>query len=389
MSEGFWWAALAIAGASAAAHLVSMLGTHWGDHRVSAKALLFSLMAHLSLVFCLFAVGPKLERLGRAAEPAPEPEPLTVREVVSDADEPIAADEDGNVPVWDRPNETPATPQERIDRPFDVPEMAETDRAIEPPPSPIDRPVPAIQDLPEMAEAAPDQQVPAAEELAAEPPKPLEIDAETAEAREEDRPPIARTDRTPAAEAGEDLPPETERAALPAATERVADDFDPRKQIAGLRPENVPAELPALDSADDAPKIERPSSPLPAPPAEVVGAGDDSEGAQGDAALSSRFSRRPTRSRDFGGTLPSIDRGESDVEAPAIPRRDIAMSNVDRLNSPTADTLPSISRPDAAPLNQRRTSVPETYQLRAIERRSEIAQERRHRGFRTGGRAKS
>lgn len=373
MSEGFWWTALAIAALSAGAHLLSMLGTHWGDRRVSAKALLFSLMAHLSLVFCLFAVGPKLERLGRSTEPLPEPEPLTIREVLSDADEPVVAEEDGNVPVWDRPNETLVTPQERIDRPFDVPDVADTDRTIEPPPAPVDRPVPTIQDLPEMAEVAPDQQVPEVAELSAQPPKPLEIDAETAEAREEDRPPLARTDRTSAAEAGEDLPPEPERAALPAATERVADDFDPSRQIAGLRPEEVPAELPARDSADDAPKIERPSSPLPAPPAEIVGAGEASEGTQGDAALSSRFSRRPTRSRDFGGTLPSIARGASDVEAPAIPRRDIAMSNVDRLNSSAADNLPSISRPDAAPLNQRRTGVPETYQLRAIERRSEIA----------------
>lgn len=373
MSEGFWWAALAIAGVSAAAHLASMLVTHWGDRGVSAKALLFSLMAHLSLVFCLFAVGPRLERIGRSAEPAPEPEPLSIQQVLSDADEPVAADDNGNVPLWDRPNETPATPQERDEHQFEPPEVVESERTIEPPSTSIDRPVPSIENLPEMAEAVPEQEVPAAEALTTEPPKPLEIEEETAEARTEQLPPLARTDRTPAAEAGEDLPPEPERTALPAASERMANDFDPRKQLAGLRPENVPSELPAVESADDSPKIERPSSPLPAPPADIVGAGEDSEGTQGDAALSSRFSRRPSRSREFGGTVPSIDRGASELEAPAIPQRDIAMSNVERLNSPTADLLPSISRPDAAPLSQRRTSVPETYQLRAIERRSEIA----------------
>jgi hypothetical protein len=368
MSEGFWWAALAIAGLSAGAHLLSMLGTHWGDRSVSLKALLFSVLAHLSLVFCLFAVGPRLERLGRSSEPEQEElEPLSVREVISDSDQPVSVDENGNVPVWDRPNETPETPQERTDRPFDVPEVAETDRTIEPPP-PIEQPIPPVVELPETPEVTPGRELPKPEELAAAPPKPLEIEEETAEARAEDRPPLARSDRTPLAEAGEDLPPE--RAAAPLATDRVADDFDPQTQLADLRPEEAPSELPAMTSNEDPLKIERPSSPLPAPPEELAGAGGDEKGTEGDAALSSRFSRRPSRSPDFAGAVPSIDRGESNLEAPLIPRPDIAMSSIDRLNP---SGLPSISRPDAAPLNQRKTSVPETYQLRAIERRSEIA----------------
>ncbi len=369
MSEGFWWAALAVAALSAGAHLLSMLGTRWGDRRASLKALLFSLMAHLSLLFCLFAVGPKLERLGLASQQEPEPEPLTVREIISDADESFPDDETGNVPVWDRPNETVMTPQDRSDRPFELPDSVETSRTVEPLTA-IERPVPPLQDLPETPDTAPESQSPLPEELAADAPKPLEIEEETAEARVEERPPLARADRTPAAEAGEDLP--LERAA-PLATDRIADDFDPRQQLADLRPEQGPADLPAMESDDDSLKIERPTSPLPALPDEIAGAGEDAQGTAGDAALSSRFSRRPSRSPDFAGALPSLDRGVSDAESPSIPRRDIAMSSVDRLNAPVPDNLPSISRPDAVPLNQRRTSVPETYQLRAIDRRSEIA----------------
>ena len=371
MSEGFWWTAVAIATLSAIVHIGSMLGTHWGDRGASIKALIFSLLVHLSMFCGLFAVAPTLDRIGRATEPPPETEPLTIHEVLSDSDVAIAAEETGNVPLWDRPGEIASTPQDRSDRPFELPDPVETERTVEPLAA-IDRPLPSLEELPETPDVAPETTPAEIPEMRAEAARPLEVDQETAEARTEQRPPLARTDRSPAAAAGEDEP--LERAALPAASDRLATEFDPQKQLADLRGADEPARLPAMESEEDALRIDRPTAPLPLPAEELAGAGGPSEGTEGDAALSSRFSRRPMRSRDFGGTLPSQERGDSESESPSIPRRDRTLSSIDR-PLPVPGDLPRISRPDSAPLTERRQAVPETYQLRAIDKRSEVARQ--------------
>ena len=83
MTDWFWWVALAVVMVSAIGHLVSMLGTRWGDRAASWKALLFSLLIHLSIGCALFAVAPQLERF---ASTAPEPPAIIVRDLVVDPD---------------------------------------------------------------------------------------------------------------------------------------------------------------------------------------------------------------------------------------------------------------------------------------------------------------
>ncbi|MGC1276467.1 MAG: hypothetical protein WBC44_22435, partial [Planctomycetaceae bacterium] len=191
MSEGFWWAALAIAGASAAAHLFSMLGTRWGDRRASFKALLFSLLLHLSLFFGLFAVGPKLEQLGRSPDrsPQPEPEPIAIREIVSETGETELADATGDAPLWDRPSERPAEPADRSERPVELPAALEESRTVVESPEAPDTPIPSPAILPEMPEASPMVVESATPQLSAES-RPLEIEEETAESRVEERLPL-------------------------------------------------------------------------------------------------------------------------------------------------------------------------------------------------------
>ncbi|MGC1272682.1 MAG: hypothetical protein WBC44_03170, partial [Planctomycetaceae bacterium] len=167
----------------------------------------------------------------------------------------------------------------------------------------------------------------------------------------------------------------TERAAAPAASDRIAPEFDPRKQLADVRNSDAPADLPSTESPAEPLDLDRPTAPAPLPSESTAGAGDTSEGTTGDAELSSRFSRRPTRSRDLAGSVPEAERGTSDGAAPSTSSpagRGLAMSGVDRLR-PSDENLPSLSRPDAAPLTGRRAGVPEVYQLRRLDRRSDIA----------------
>jgi hypothetical protein len=375
MSEGFWWAALAIAAASAVAHIATMLGTRWGDRAVSFKALLFSLLTHAALFCAIFAVGPRLDRLGTfegEEEKEERNEPIRIQEIRPNPGESSLTSEPQDAPIWDRPAERPETlPQTLSERPSEIPQNIETVRSVEPSPPP-DRAIPAPVELPDAPTASPDVVRATAPEMtpaAAEPPK---IEEETAEARTADRPPLARTDRTPAAEAGEGTP--VERSALPTATDRMAPDFDPDRQLAGLEKPETPADLPAAEVESDPLKIERSAAPLPAAPDEVAGTGGEGLGTEGDAVTSSRFSRRPTRAQEFGGELPEEGRGNSEKASgpTALPGRDLASLGSDRLR-PSAADMPQLSRPDVAPLGKRADMMPEAYQLRQLDHRSEVA----------------
>lgn len=375
MSEGFWWTALAIAAASAAAHLFTMLGTRWGDRRASFKALLFSLLLHLALFFGLFAVGPRIDRLVRAPEPQPpiDSEPMVIQEIETAAPEP--ADAAGDTPVWDRPNETPVSESasERFERLDELPEAVEDNRSVVESFEDVIEPIPSPGELPALAETAP-AVIESDSPMITSDVRPLAIEEQTADAREEERPTMARSEPLSTLEPAEAVP--TERETIPSLTERPDDEFDPTRQLADLRDADAPAELPATELPDDPLQMQRPTAPLPMPDESIVAADDAEESNDGDGSPS-RFQRRPSRPSDFAGSEPEMRRAtagdEADVAGPPA-ARELARSNIDRLR-PTPGDLPSLSRPDAAPLTGRQADVPEVYQLRSLDRRSEIARQ--------------
>jgi hypothetical protein len=372
MTEGFWWASVAVATASAAAHLATMLGTRWGDRGVSTKAFLFSLMAHAAIFCGLFAVGPKLDLLAQLPDSEssqPDDQPITVRDVLTDGEPAVAST--GDVPLWDKPAEPLETPQDRTERPFELPETVETPRTIEPP-SPADRDVPAVTELPESPAAAPLAERGEVPEMTAERAAPLPLEEETAEARTESRPALARTDRDPADDAKDPEP--VERAAPPAA-DRVAPELNPDRQLASLPEADSPADLPSVEEPAELPGIETATAPLDAAdePAPVVSATDEPAP---DAVASSRFGPRSTRSRDFSGELPAEARGKPDGDPLASARpstRDVGAPRIDDFR-PAGSGEPELSRPAAeGPIAARGSSIPETYQLRQLEGRSDVA----------------
>jgi len=376
MTEGFWWAALAVATASAAAHLVTMLGTRWGDRGVSSKAFLFSLLAHGALLCGLFAVGPKLDRFVplRSAEPVPEPSsrPIAVTDVQPDADAP-ASSASGDVPLWDRPAEPIDAPAERTERPFESPAVADAARTVEPPAN-LDRDLPAVTEVPEAEPAAPLAERAEVPEMSAERAAPPDPEEETAEARAEDRPSIARTDLPDDARSDKYEP--TDRAPLPSA-DRTAAELDTDHALATLPKADAPPDLPSADAPADPPKIETSAAPIDATPEPAADAADITEEGP-DTVASSRFGTRPTRSRDFSGDLPAEDRDNPDGDLLGAARpsmRDAGAPRIDEFNPASGE--PELKRPASdAPLIGASTApaaIPETYQLRAPEGRSDVA----------------
>jgi len=94
------WLLLCAGFVLASAHLLTMLGTRWGDRRVSPKAFLFSAGVHLSLVVAVIAMIPEYRQhilsLGR------DDPPVTIELQVAPEDASSGGDAGGGVPVWDR-----------------------------------------------------------------------------------------------------------------------------------------------------------------------------------------------------------------------------------------------------------------------------------------------
>ena len=215
------WLILCIGFVLASAHLLTMLGTRWGDRRVSPKALFFSVAIHLSLGVAVVAMIPEYRQhiLSLGQE---DPPPVSVELLATtDPNEPPATSE-GNVPVWEQlpqqiqvtptrteveqpPNEElpnpdrPATIQLAAARPVESP-MLPTAPEVFPEPTPAATPSPPQSP----AEASLAVNVPVAEarQEAARPRLPTE---RTSPPVEQERSP-EETGRPPAIEAVEDRP---------------------------------------------------------------------------------------------------------------------------------------------------------------------------------------
>jgi hypothetical protein len=153
----------------AAGHLLTMIGTRWGDHRASSKAMFFSVAMHLLLVGSLIALIPEyraiefLQMAGRDLEPIRVNVPAGNSTDVEDRQDAGPAGNglnaqmrmiaSGHGPEWSRfqlPPEAPAemTKLEKPTEPIEQPQASAPDR-----PQPVE-PVPSAQ--PETVAAAPE-----------------------------------------------------------------------------------------------------------------------------------------------------------------------------------------------------------------------------------------
>ncbi|MEM1063776.1 MAG: hypothetical protein AAGJ97_15735, partial [Planctomycetota bacterium] len=152
-----WWAAVAVISVGGVTHLASMLLTRWGDQAPSAKALAFSLLAHLWLFCGSYASAPLLSRIVPDDDRL-DPEPIRIGRIVPDGEDPLPRSDDG-LPAWERSTEdTPEIETSRDDLDREPPTPAELAREATP-----EEPLLATGELPEQVDPADPLEDPAAE----------------------------------------------------------------------------------------------------------------------------------------------------------------------------------------------------------------------------------
>jgi hypothetical protein len=85
-------------------HLITMFATRWGDHRVTGKALLFSLMLHFGCLVGVVTVAPAPSLPPGDPDGGEQSHQVVIRSVVPEGERDSGADVGGagQTPVWDR-----------------------------------------------------------------------------------------------------------------------------------------------------------------------------------------------------------------------------------------------------------------------------------------------
>ncbi len=371
-----FWLLLCAGFVLASAHLLTMLGTRWGDRRVSPKALLFSLAVHLSLLIAVVAMIPEYRQhmlsLGR------DDPPITI-ELETSFDEPRAGPTaGGSPPVWDRlPDplhrtisrsltfDAPPPPEPQPDRPtpIQLADLRPVER-VELPESPSELPQPT----PRAAEPSPPQ-APSVASWA--------VDLLPPQARPDVAPPRSAPERTPPPR-----PSESNREEVtgrpPALT--ALDQRPPARSSepvpAALAP-STSTETPVLAAAPRPPQptIDRPA-PLPLPMiAPNTNAAASEPSAPGTEADSPRLRRarthvplpreEPLTLNDRPGLVPQAsDFRARDPDRPLLPSREDPP--LPELYRPGAD-------PDRAVGPESLARIPATFGLRTDQERKDEA----------------
>ncbi|MBT5017507.1 MAG: hypothetical protein HON04_02055, partial [Planctomicrobium sp.] len=85
----------------ASAHLLTMIGTRWGDRRTQSKALFFSIGLHLILACGLIALLPEYRQRLVSNIVGLDEEPIRIISPPDKTDIEESDTEGGNTPIWD------------------------------------------------------------------------------------------------------------------------------------------------------------------------------------------------------------------------------------------------------------------------------------------------
>lgn len=359
----------------ALAHLMIMLGTRWGDRRVTSKALFFSIAVHISLAFGIIALVPEYRQRFLLSMPSEEETPvIRIETLPLEADIPSELDQPGNTPVWEEMADLPSPETTRIAR--------TTDPQVDPfSPKPefesAERPTPDASYMPLETEVLP-QQRPEAEagpmEIAA---IPLPVEDPVAEARPEVEFPSTAQQRSPVVANATPESAEAERPEL-GMVERLTPDFDPQATPMGL---DVPVlqDAPLRDENPDM-EITRREGPAPAMlPSDFPGIeeSDPTQSATNTAPGPPQVARERTRSpqniTDSGvqrvrpGTRPQLPDSTGDPIA--------SITGSAGAGSMIPNDLPGIRDSDNSSGRIDEIPVPATYQMRTPRQQDRAVRE--------------
>ena len=276
------WLILLLGFALASAHLLTMLGTRWGDKRVSPKALTFSIAIHLSLAVAVIACIPEYRQHILLIVEEDPPVQVQLEQILDE--EPMALGTPGNSPVWEK---IPAQMRSEVTRSPSNPqgnqaEVGLADNRFTDSPRVDNRlaavienhRVPETSPLPQAPESMPEATVQEIEAPRDPSAIPLTLEDPTAESRIETLIPSQAMRRSPAATPSLMADSPVERPLpmpMQGTVDRHSPEIDPTRMlssIAGVVTDESP--LRAVSEPDD---IVRRTGPAPVPiPMDAVGA---------------------------------------------------------------------------------------------------------------------
>jgi Squalene-hopene cyclase C-terminal domain len=377
--QSLLWGILIGACILSALHLVTMFATRWGDHRVTGKALLFSLMLHFGCLVGVVTVAPQPSLPPGDPDGGGQVHRVTIRSVTADPDrdlglEPVGGS--GQVPVWNRiaapqnlkplaPQAAPpaAAPAQNIDRLAQAvkpPELPAPDLASLPevPQPPAAMPVQEANSTPKKSAQTPDIDVPKSAPVSAPSsaaaPQPAERSTAPTATANVDRQTTPPTDMPPMADES--------NGTLPAVVPDSTVSPSPKASVAGIAPTDpisrsaVPAPAPQMET-ESAPATPSASSAANSSPSS---AGNPISVQQPGALSGMVVDRLP--SRELTGT----------ATAPSDPTRVEDYQASDERPSPAVQGAGTGSEPLIV---KRSAGVAPTYRLRKLSNRKENARQ--------------
>jgi len=368
------------------AHLLTMLGTRWGKRRVSLKALVFSVVMHLTLAAGIISLLPEATPAGlsvslRKQEPEKRepPEKFQVRQVF---DQQLAHTTplDAPRPVWEQMTEAIPQHVERTPNEYALPPETFPDRPTPEPLASLSQPEVTPLPASEMvvpsptSQAAPAPSAPAADSLQAT--------ATEAEARPEIAPPSENRTRSEAVATAFGESERVERPA-PGTVDRVSADVDPNRDVTSVA--GVASEMANLQRNDEAATIERREGPVPSTlevPEAGIGRVETQEQGQSGAALRPQIARERTQARQGReATDEPVERYRPDGlpgrANPSMARPALAdNSSLSPAGSGLAPESPTLERMELASSGVSGIArVPAPYVLREPERRQQAVEQ--------------
>ncbi len=201
-------------------HLLTMIGTRWGDHRASSKAMFFSVAMHLLLVGGLIALIPEYRAIEFLTLSTPELEPIQINVPQGNTRNPV--DETDEDPGFDLSATTYS--QVPLAVPGDRSMIGATETATPELPEPLPKPMEATPEMPERSrDLAADLNVP---QPSPEQARPAQMEPQREEIPTGAEPQLQSLPQQ--SRPGEGMLAKTERSALPAApTESPQTPFRP------------------------------------------------------------------------------------------------------------------------------------------------------------------
>ena len=373
------WVALLTGLVTATIQFVLMMATRWGNSDPTGKALMCSVLIHLSLSSGAVVVSPPKAVLAILNRPK-RPEKDVVRKVVIEGLIKTEDKKSGNTPVWERLLEKPTMEFARLDRaPLEFEALTAPDRTRDP----LTRPelsVPDIKHTPDLPPARPELEQSAEVGVKLESSAPIKIEDTSVEARPEVNVPTLSALRRKVERSGlAEIP--VERTPSAGAVERILPTPDLSRQVASIPLPSTavidPKSMLTKDSLDE--KIQRRSGPIPAEaPKETAGA--SSAAKTEDSAIGSlgqpKFERLKTRTpkmEDFGGTQRLEPDRKPSTPLP-IPDPVISVREGIASKAPLDGPKPNAIKPNFEPTNRSQVNtLPPTYRLRNLAKRAETA----------------